>query len=59
MGKHICQGQVFHNKTFVSAEFLGSQTHSYIYKHLRTQHQLSVLKRTLMDSCFSPTLDSL
>lgn len=23
MGKHICQGQIFHNKTFVTAGLLG------------------------------------
>lgn len=51
--------------TFVKAKFFiinllfqlgsyGSQTHSY--KHQRTPHQLSVLKHTLMDSCFSPPL---
>lgn len=33
MGKHICQGQVFHNKTFVSAGLLG-QSDSLL--HLQT-----------------------
>lgn len=57
-GNIFVKAKFFIIKTFVSAGLLGNQTHSSIYKHLCTSHQLFVLKLTLMDSCFSHTLDS-